>query len=114
MAGLSRSGFPASLIFSDRDFTASDYEVLCSLDDAVDKRQAATRAEIDALPVSVFRPSSGGGLDVPRCVICLEDFELGVSLRHLPCSHFGHLDCIDRWLAMKAVCPICQHLCTLR
>lgn len=38
---------------SDRDFTADDYEALCRLDENVENRKGATRAEINALPTEV-------------------------------------------------------------
>ena len=43
-----------------------------------------------------------------RCPICLEELVPGAVLRCLPCSHHFHRDCLDKWLAMKATCPICQ------
>ena len=44
------------------------------------------------------------------CSICHEDFSDGESLRLLPCSHYFHCQCVDRWLldASRApACPLC-------
>ncbi|GJJ77344.1 hypothetical protein EMPS_09703 [Entomortierella parvispora] len=43
-----------------------------------------------------------------ECAICLFDFEDGEQLRHLPCDHFFHLSCVDRWLVKNAFCPKCK------
>lgn len=53
MVGMLRSGLPPQLLFSDRDFTADDYEMLLKLDDKVESRRGATQTVIDALPVQV-------------------------------------------------------------
>ncbi|KAG0048374.1 hypothetical protein BGZ83_006656 [Gryganskiella cystojenkinii] len=43
-----------------------------------------------------------------ECAICLFDFEHGDQLRHLPCDHFFHQTCVDRWLVKNAFCPKCK------
>ncbi|XAR72637.1 hypothetical protein NMG60_11019349 [Bertholletia excelsa] len=44
-----------------------------------------------------------------ECAVCLENFKAGELLRLLPnCRHSFHAQCIDTWLSMKAVCPICR------
>ncbi|KAI8082939.1 uncharacterized protein BX664DRAFT_339444 [Halteromyces radiatus] len=48
------------------------------------------------------------------CVICLDDFALGESVRKLPCGHEYHCECIDPWLTIKsASCPLCKHDCSM-
>jgi hypothetical protein len=43
-----------------------------------------------------------------RCTVCLMDFETGDELRSLNCTHFFHVDCIDRWLVYNKKCPVCR------
>lgn len=45
-----------------------------------------------------------------ECIICLEDYESGVSVVvRLPCGHEFHEDCICKWLlSRKKTCPICK------
>jgi len=42
-----------------------------------------------------------------ECVICMMDFQVGDSLRFLPCMHTYHQDCIDDWLVRSFTCPSC-------
>ncbi|KAG0004820.1 hypothetical protein BGZ65_012619 [Modicella reniformis] len=43
------------------------------------------------------------------CPICLCDYEDLEELRHLPCDHYFHKDCVDEWLKLKRTCPLCKH-----
>jgi len=43
------------------------------------------------------------------CAICLDDFEVGSQVRHLPCNHEFHQVCIDPWLMKhNRFCPVCK------
>ncbi|GMH18936.1 hypothetical protein Nepgr_020777 [Nepenthes gracilis] len=42
------------------------------------------------------------------CCICLERYADEDELKELPCSHFFHSDCVDRWLKINASCPLCK------
>jgi len=43
------------------------------------------------------------------CAICLEDYEAGTEVRHLPCNHEFHPGCIDPWLTSHTrYCPVCK------
>jgi len=46
--------------------------------------------------------------NVRKCAVCLELQLPGQTLRALPCLHNFHIDCIDPWLRIKPVCPICH------
>ncbi|XP_059172918.1 E3 ubiquitin-protein ligase RNF126-like isoform X2 [Physella acuta] len=43
-----------------------------------------------------------------QCSICMDDFELGIEVRKLPCDHLYHSDCIIKWLEMHGTCPVCR------
>lgn len=42
------------------------------------------------------------------CSICLSEYSSGEILRTLPCMHYLHQECIDRWLHQNNTCPICK------
>ncbi|KAG0224230.1 hypothetical protein BGW41_005177 [Actinomortierella wolfii] len=44
-----------------------------------------------------------------RCSICLCEYEDGEELRHMPCNHFFHRECLDEWLKLKRTCPLCKY-----
>jgi len=67
-------------------------------------RVSATKDEIECL---VTTRIEGGGCDA--CAICLSDFEQAQVVRHLPCTHFFHTKCVDRWLRRHRICPLCLH-----
>lgn len=46
----------------------------------------------------------------PTCPICLDDFVLDITMiRHLPCHHIYHPECIDPFLRENSsLCPVCK------
>jgi hypothetical protein len=42
------------------------------------------------------------------CSICLGDYENEEELRLLPCGHMFHTPCIDAWLQINRICPLCK------
>ncbi|KAF5726217.1 RING/U-box superfamily protein [Tripterygium wilfordii] len=98
--------------------------------------RGATAESIDALPTYKFNvkknrhtddrdgSSSAGdggfvaaGTDKERiisgedaaCCICLAKYANNDELRELPCSHFFHKECVDKWLKINALCPLCKN-----
>ena len=103
---------------TDRDFGPEDYEMLLALDEHTPTKMIAraSRGEISRLPTINYTPPREDPSDPAkakeeartRCLVCLEDFVPGETLRLLPCIHFFHAKCIDRWLGEKAECPVCK------
>jgi len=52
--------------------------------------------------------SSGTQGQERKCMVCMESFVAGDSLRALPCLHRYHRRCIDAWLIRSPECPICK------
>jgi len=95
------------LLMTDRDFDSCDYERLLALDanNIVCESQRATDAEINRLPICKYTQAAKGERN---CPICLEEFVLGEECRILPCWHRCHPQCIDPWLRLNAICPVCK------
>jgi hypothetical protein len=72
--------------------------------------QGAAEGVINQLPTEtvVPSPSKAAACTPQRCMVCLEEPQAGEVLRSLPCHHKYHKHCIDKWLVIKATCPICQ------
>ena len=44
-----------------------------------------------------------------KCMVCLVEYEKNEELRTMPCLHFFHRECIDKWLLERgSTCPICK------
>ncbi|KAA8540436.1 hypothetical protein F0562_024645 [Nyssa sinensis] len=95
--------------------------------------RGATPESINALPTYKFRLKKNGGdqeinsganeggvlaagTEKERaisgedavCCICLAKYADNDELRELPCSHFFHVECVDKWLKINASCPLCK------
>ncbi|OMP05937.1 Zinc finger, RING-type [Corchorus olitorius] len=64
----------------------------------------ASKASIEALPTIKVE---GSGKD---CSICLEEFKINEEARQMPCKHFFHSNCVEKWLRIHGSCPVCRFL----
>lgn len=64
--------------------------------------------EKNRIPTTPYCHPESGKMDVTECCICLADFEVGETVRKLPCSHLFHPACIDTWLEFNTLCPLCK------
>lgn len=93
------------LILTERDFNAEDYEVLGTLDSSVPSMQGATPSEIRRLPSHTVPDDRASHI---QCAICLDTCKPGDIIRTTPCFHQFHASCVDKWLEIKATCPVCK------
>lgn len=45
-----------------------------------------------------------------QCSVCLDDLEIGVEAKEMPCKHKFHGECILPWLELHSSCPVCRFL----
>lgn len=114
--------------------TAESYEDFVNLVERLGSvNRSATEAEIDALPTHLYKqpgevgeknvpcmagPSSssapseeteaGEQVAVDKCAICLGDYDVDEEVKHMPCGHMFHSECLGRWLKINRTCPICK------
>ncbi|KAL9166115.1 hypothetical protein ABFS82_05G008400 [Erythranthe guttata] len=70
------------------------------------RRKSASKASIDALPVTEI---VGGVNCSEKCSVCLGEWVAGDSCKEMPCKHRFHVDCIDKWLKIDGSCPVCRY-----
>ncbi|KAK1380511.1 E3 ubiquitin ligase BIG BROTHER-related [Heracleum sosnowskyi] len=85
------------------------YEELLALGDVVGTESRGLSADtIASLPSMNFKMQSNQDGNMESCVICRLDYEEGDTLTVLSCRHSYHPECIDNWLRINKVCPVCS------
>ena len=75
---------------------------------------AMEKARVGALRALPRYRWAGGGAHGDECVLCIESYQDGDTLRLLPCNHYYHQECIDQWLIVsqqncaQRACPLCK------
>ncbi|KAL1364434.1 hypothetical protein AAHE18_03G217600 [Arachis hypogaea] len=78
--------------------------MLLALDEQNHQHTGASSNQINSLPESTIQNDNFA----EACAIFLETPGKGEIIRHLPCLHKFHKDCIDPWLHRKTSCPVCK------
>lgn len=112
MEAASRSSSAVERNQDDIDPDQMSYEELQSLGDAIGaESRGLSERDISMLPSSKYKTGlfskKGKGKDA-ECVICYSSYENRQKVTTLPCLHQYHAPCINRWLRLNKVCPICQ------
>ncbi|XBH93767.1 hypothetical protein VPH35_084641 [Triticum aestivum] len=85
------------------------YEELVALGDVVGTESRGLSADtLASLPSVTYKTKDMQDGNTEQCVICRVEFEEGESLVALPCNHSYHPDCINQWLQINKVCPMCS------
>lgn len=48
--------------------------------------------------------------EVETCPICQDELKDEPTIRTLPCNHKFHKDCIQKWIEMRNLCPLCKQV----
>ncbi|KAA8491049.1 E3 ubiquitin-protein ligase [Porphyridium purpureum] len=104
------------------DILSSSYERLMEMfPPPSGPRPPADREAVDELPTQEIRTeeqlrqirggasTDGRHAHEAQCSICLMSFEVGDTVKWLPCTHVYHSTCVDRWLGQSNSCPVCTH-----
>ena len=85
-----------------RDLTPEDYDLLLRLDERVQPKTLETDV------IAGFKVDTAGETDiVEACPVCMDFYKVGDERKHLPCGHYFHTVCIERWLANSSMnCPL--------
>lgn len=88
-----------------RELTPEDYELLLALDETVAKKTVDEKKIATFEQIQFDAATMAATADI--CMICMTDFQQGEQCTRLPCKHFFHASCIERWLKeFSCCCPI--------
>ncbi|KAM7273181.1 hypothetical protein ACFE04_027845 [Oxalis oulophora] len=101
------------LLFSDAwdevDPDELSYEELLALGDVVGHESRGLSADkLASLPSINYKEGSSQNGSNDSCVICRLDYEDSETLTLLSCKHSYHPECINNWLKINKVCPVCS------
>jgi hypothetical protein len=89
------------------DMDVDDDELLDELDEVFRRENenfAPIPLEVSSLETNALTNNHEGG-----CCVCQSAWEIGDTVRVLPCGHQFHIPCIDRWLTKyQPTCPLCK------
>ncbi|TYI94681.1 hypothetical protein E1A91_D02G222200v1 [Gossypium mustelinum] len=85
------------------------YEELLALGEVVGTESRGLSADsLASLPSIKYKAGSSQTGSNDSCVICRVDYDDGDSLTVLSCKHSYHPECINNWLKINKVCPVCS------
>ncbi|XP_004306139.1 PREDICTED: E3 ubiquitin-protein ligase RNF181-like [Fragaria vesca subsp. vesca] len=93
----SRQAWPALYSFSFGQLPAG------SINQTPMSRRKASKAAIEAMPKVTVAYEDGN-----ECSICLNGFKVGDEVKEMPCKHSFHGACIEKWMGMSTLCPLCR------
>ncbi|KAF3455897.1 hypothetical protein FNV43_RR00539 [Rhamnella rubrinervis] len=85
------------------------YEELLALGEVVGTESRGLSTDtIASLPSVNYKTGGSQTGSNDSCVICRLDYEDGETLTVLSCKHSYHSECINDWLKINKVCPVCS------
>ncbi|XP_059278362.1 E3 ubiquitin ligase BIG BROTHER-related [Lycium ferocissimum] len=95
--------------WEDVDPDELSYEELIALGEVVGTESRGLSADtVASLPSVNYKTQTASEGTTDSCVICRSDYEDGQKLTVLSCKHTYHSECLNKWLQINKVCPICS------
>ncbi|GAU18071.1 hypothetical protein TSUD_51820 [Trifolium subterraneum] len=95
--------------WEDVDPDELSYEELLALGEVVGtESRGLSNDTLACLPSVIYKTGSDQHGSNDSCVICRVDYEDDESLTILSCKHLYHPECINNWLKINKVCPVCS------
>lgn len=95
--------------WEDVDPDELSYEELIALGEVVGTESRGLSADtIASLPSVNYKTQTASEGTTDSCVICRLDYDDGDKLTVLSCKHTYHSECLNNWLQINKVCPICS------
>ncbi|GMP92361.1 hypothetical protein CsSME_00042617 [Camellia sinensis var. sinensis] len=99
---------PSQDTWEELDPDQLSYEELLALGEVVGTESRGLSSDtIASLPSMNYKTQSTQDGNNDSCVICRLDYEDGDTLTVLSCKHLYHSECINNWLRINKVCPVC-------
>eukprot|EP00002_Diphylleia_rotans_P020311 TRINITY_DN3948_c0_g3_i1.p1 TRINITY_DN3948_c0_g3~~TRINITY_DN3948_c0_g3_i1.p1 ORF type:complete len:324 (+),score=48.28 TRINITY_DN3948_c0_g3_i1:38-1009(+) len=74
------------------------------------QQQAVRGASLQVLrSLPTFQVTEGSMAEGGECIICMEEYARGDTIKILPCAHMFHASCTDAWISRNKTCPVCKH-----
>ena len=94
------------IIYERREFFADD---ILSYDISEEKDDENIKEFVSYIPIFKVKEKEKSFENNNKCSICLCEFEIGEEKSTLPCLHYFHFNCIEKWIKRKKYCPICKY-----
>lgn len=95
--------------WEDVDPDELSYEELLALGEVAGSESRGLSADtLASLPSTNYKSKVTEDGERESCVICRLDFEEGEPVTLLSCKHSYHSECINNWLKINKVCPVCS------
>jgi hypothetical protein len=104
--------------------TFNNYSTIIRNSAALQRRLELIMLELENLPLDTHLDESFHSRSVSKalvetlphidaneeghCSVCLDVILCEQKVTILPCTHRFHSTCVDKWLLIKAICPICK------
>lgn len=102
-------GNPQGMWDEEVDPDEFSYEELLALGEVVGTESRGLSADdIASLPSFSYETEKNADASCDPCVICRLEYEEGDTLSVLSCKHSYHSECINNWLKINKICPVCS------